>query len=182
MAGLVIALGGVAVVATANSGTNTPEGVRLALLATTAPAAGTVLMRRLRKSIDLLSTTAVQFLLGGAILVALSAVVEPWSAVRWSGAVLSGLVVLGVIGTGLAYLAWFWLLGRVSLVLLGATLFLVPLTGVVVAIVTGDRPSPTQLVGMAATLAGIGLVAADPATRRRRPTADQETMSHRADR
>jgi hypothetical protein len=34
-------------------------------------------MRRLRNSIDLLTTTAVQFLLGGAILVALSALGEP---------------------------------------------------------------------------------------------------------
>ncbi|MEX0888639.1 MAG: hypothetical protein WD062_02310 [Chloroflexota bacterium] len=44
---------------------------------------------------------------------------------------LPSLLVLGVIGTGLAYLAWFCLLDLVSLVFLGAVLFLVPITGVV---------------------------------------------------
>jgi probable blue pigment (indigoidine) exporter len=158
VSGLAVAMAGVVVVATTSSGATSPDGVALALLATAAPAAGTVLMRKLAPAVDLLVTTSAQFLLGGAILLAVSALFEPWGAVSWSPAMLPGLLVLGVLGTGLAYVAWFWLFDRVSLVRLGAALFLVPVVGMVAAIVTGDRPAPVALAGIAGVLVGIGIV------------------------
>ena len=114
-AGLTVAMVGVVVVATASSGITSSGGIGLALLAAAAPALGTVLMRRLAPTIDLLVTTGAQFLLGGAILLAVSAVFEPWAEISWSPATVAGLLVLGVIGTGFAYVAWFWLLGRTLL-------------------------------------------------------------------
>lgn len=148
--GLAVAMAGVVVVATASSGATGLDGVLLALIAVAAPAAGTVLMRRSAPDVDLL---------GGAMLLAASGLLEPWGAVSWSPAVLVGLLVLGVFGTGLAYVAWFWLLDRISLVRLGAVLFLVPVTGVVASIVTGDLPAPDELIGIAALLLGLGIVA-----------------------
>ena len=162
--GLALGLGGVVLAASAVGGATAVDGVALALLAAAAPAGGTLLMHRLAGRVDLLVTTAVQFLLGGAMLVAVSGLVEPWSEVRWT-AVIPGLLVLGVLGTGLAYLGWFWLLGRLSLVRLGAALFLVPVVGVAVAVALGDRPSLVELAGMTLALAGVGLVAVDPAAR-----------------
>lgn len=156
--GLAVAMAGVVVVATTSSGATSLDGVALALLATAAPAAGTVLMRRLGPSVDLLATTGAQFLLGGAFLLAASALLEPWGAVAWSLDMLPGLFVLGVLGTGVAYLAWFWLLDRISLARLGAALFLVPVVGVVAAMVTGERPAPAELGGIAAVLVGIAIV------------------------
>jgi drug/metabolite transporter (DMT)-like permease len=158
VAGLAVAMVGVVLVATGSSGATSLDGVGLALLATAAPAAGTVLMRRVAPTVDLLATTSAQFLLGGAILLAASVVFEPWGSVSWSPAMLLGLFVLGVLGTGLAYVAWFWLLDRVSLVRLGAALFLVPVVGIVAAIVTGERPGGDELAGIAALLVGIGIV------------------------
>lgn len=135
------------------------------VLATAAPAVGTVLMRRVSPNVDLIITTSAQFLLGGAILLAVSALLEPWGAVSWSAATLVGLLVLGVLGTGVAYVVWFWILVRISFVRLGTALFLVPVVGVAAGIVTGDRPAPLELVGIAAVLAGIAAVAlAGPAT------------------
>ncbi|HEX7949575.1 MAG TPA: DMT family transporter [Candidatus Limnocylindrales bacterium] len=157
-AGLAIAIAGVVMVATTSSGATSPDGVGLALLATTAPAVGTVLMRRLGSSVDLVLATSLQFLIGGAILLGVSALLEPWADLSWSPATLSGLLVLGVIGTGVAYVVWFWLLKHVSLVGLGAALFLVPVVGVVSGILTGDRPQPIELAGIAAMLAGFGLI------------------------
>jgi drug/metabolite transporter (DMT)-like permease len=169
--GLALGLGGVVLAASAAAGATAIDGVALALLAAATPAGGTLLMRRLAGRVDLLATTAVQFLLGGAMLVAVSGLIEPWSAVGWTAAI-PGLLVLGVLGTGLAYLGWFWLLGRLSLVMLGAAMFLVPVVGVAVAVAVGDRPSPIELAGMTLAVAGIGLVAADPAARI--PTAGAE--------
>jgi drug/metabolite transporter (DMT)-like permease len=158
VAGLAVATIGVVLVAATSSGAASVDGTALALLATFAPAAGTVLMRRLAPAVDLLVTTSAQFLLGGAILLVVSALVEPWGAVSWSPATLIALLVLGVLGTGLAYVAWFWLLDRVPLVRLGAALFLVPVTGVVAAIIAGDRPAPVALAGIAGVIVGLGIV------------------------
>lgn len=158
VAGLAIAVAGVVVVATASSGGTGLDGVLLALIAVSAPAAGTVLMRRSAPDVDLLQTTSAQFLLGGAMLLAVSGLLEPWNAASWSPAVLAGLLVLGVFGTGLAYVVWFRLLDRISLVRLGAILFLVPVTGFVTSIATGDRPAPDELIGIAALLLGMGIV------------------------
>jgi drug/metabolite transporter (DMT)-like permease len=72
-------MAGVALVAASSSGETSADGVALALLASAAPAAGTVVMRRLGPSVDLLITTGVQFLLGGAVLLVVSAALEPWS-------------------------------------------------------------------------------------------------------
>ena len=62
------------------------------------------------------------------------------------------------LGTGIAYVAWFWLLGRTSFVNLGTALFLVPVVGVVAGIVTGDRPAPVELGGIVAVLVGMAIV------------------------
>lgn len=158
VAGLAVAMTGVVVVATASAGAASPDGVVLALVASAAPAAGTVLMRRLARGVDLLVTTSAQFLLGGAMLLASSALLEPWDSVSWSPAMLVGLLVLGILGTGLAYVGWFWLLDRVSLVRLGAALFLVPVVGIAAAIATGERPAPEELAGIVGVLLGIGIV------------------------
>lgn len=158
VAGLVVASVGVILVVTGGSGAAGTDGVGLALLATAAPAAGTILMRRLAPTVDLVITTGAQFLLGGAMLVAVSAFLEPWSAAGWSLSMLPGLLVLGVAGTGVAYVAWFWLLDRVSLARLGASLFLVPIVGVVAGMATGDRPGLESIAGIAAVLVGIAIV------------------------
>lgn len=162
VAGLSLGIGGVVLVAAAAAGATTPVGAALALLASAAPTAGTLLVRRLQSDVDLVAIAASQFLLGGAILVGVSFLLEPWSHVHWPAAIPS-LLVLGVLGTGFAYVAWFWLLGRLPLVMLGTALFLVPVTGVAVGIALGDRPAPGELAGMVVALVGIGLVAADPA-------------------
>jgi len=159
-----VAMAGVVLVATASSGATSPDGIVLSLLATAAPAAGTIVMRRLGSGIDLLSTTSAQFLLGGLVLLAVSAVLEPWGSVSWSPSAVAGLLLLGVVGTGVAYLAWFWLLGRTSLQQLGMALFLVPVVGVVSGILTGDRPGPIVLGGIVALLVGIGLSSAGRST------------------
>ena len=155
--GLLVAMAGVVLVAMTSSGATGPDGVALALLATAAPAAGTVVMRRLGSGIDLLATTSVQFLFGGLMLLGVSAFLEPWATISWSAAAVVGLLGLGVLGTGVAYIAWFWLLNRTPLAQLGAALFLVPVVGVASGVLVGDRPAPAELVGIAALLLGIGL-------------------------
>jgi len=172
--GLALAMAGVVLVAMASSGATTAEGIGLALLATVAPAAGTILMKRLGPNADLPMITYAQFLLGGAILVAVSAPTERWTGLTWSPAAVLSLLVLGVLGTGVAYVAWFWLLGRMSLVSLSAALFLVPVVGVIASILTGERPVPLELAGMALLFSGIAVVSSVGASPPRRPIPEPE--------
>ena len=158
LGGLAMAMAGVILVATTGSGAASLDGVGLALLAAAAPVVGTVLMRRVGPNVDLVVTTSAQFLIGGGMLVGASALLEPWGALSWSVGTIVGLLVLGVLGTGMAYVVWFGLVRRTSLVRLGAALFLVPVVGGVSGIAVGDRPTAAELVGIVALLGGIGIV------------------------
>ena len=138
-------------------------GLALALLSSAAPAGGTVLMRRLVGHVDLLVVTSWQFLAGGAFLLVASALLEDPFAVHLDGAGVLALLFLGVVGTGVAYLAWFGLLVRVPLARLGSALYIVPIAGVAADILVGGRVGPAELVGLAVMLAGVALAAWRPA-------------------
>ena len=156
--GLAVGLAGVTLVAATASGVTTGVGMALALLAVAAPAAGTIRMRRISFRVDISSTTAAQFLLGGVILIVAGASVEDLSATRWSASLVASLMVLGIAGTGLAYAVWFALLKHLSLVVLGATLLLVPVVGVAGGLLMGERPTLTSSIGALVVLMGMGLV------------------------
>ena len=162
-----ISLGAVGVglvAAGSRAGGAEPTGLALALLSTSAPAAGTVLMRRLVGHVDLLVVTAWQFLAGSATLFALAAIVEEPLAVRLSGPDALALAFLGVGGTGLSYLVWFGLLERVPLAHLGSALYLVPIAGVTADVLAGGRVSLSEITGVAVMLAGVALATSRPAT------------------
>ncbi len=166
-----IALGAVGVLLVAAGGRTSGSslgGLSLALLSSAAPAAGTILMRRLVGRVDLLVVTTWQFLAGGAVLLGAAMLVGEPLTVRLGGSGVLALALLGVVGTGLAYVVWFGLLERVPLAHLGSALYLVPVAGVVAAFVTGDAIGGSQLAGLAAMLVGVAL--ATPG-RRRRPGA-----------
>jgi drug/metabolite transporter (DMT)-like permease len=161
-AGLLVAMAGVVMVATASTGTAEPAGIALASLAAAAPALGTVIMRRLASDIDLIGATSAQFLLGGVMLLGASAAFEGWSGIAWSPAMVAGTLLLGVLGTGVGYAAWFWLLDRMPLAKLGGMLFVAPIVGVTSGILLGDRPGPVAMLGIVALLLGIALVSLPP--------------------
>lgn len=169
-----IALGAAGVVLVAagsrDSGTDA-AGLALALLSSAAPAAGTILMRRLVGRVDLLVVTAWQFLAGAAVLLVASTLFEaPW-AVRLGGSDVLGLAFLGFIGTGAAYLVWFGLLERVPLARLGTTLYLVPVAGVAADVLAGGRVALPELAGLAVMLAGVALATLRPTTGGHAPAA-----------
>lgn len=160
IAGIAAGAFGVLIVAVgSSSGRASLDGVALAFLSTAAPAAGTILMRWIARRADLLVTTAWQFLGGGLALLAAAALIEPPPAARLDGAVVGALLLLGIVGTGLAYVAWFGLLQRVPLSHLGAALYLVPVIGVVADALAGGRVAAPDLVGLGVMLAGVVLVA-----------------------
>ncbi len=173
--GVGLGAAGVILVAAGSRGSGTdPVGLELALLSSAAPAAGTILMRRLVGRVDLLVVTAWQFLAGGAALFLTSALLEQPSALHVEVPDLVALAFLGIVGTGAAYVAWFSLLERVPLAHLASALYLVPVVGVTADILAGGRVRPAELAGLALMLVGVGLAAWRPATGGGAPTPKRD--------
>lgn len=151
----VIAMSGLVVVAAAGSGRTSIEGIILAVTAAAAPAAGTVLVRHRAAEIDMVSVTGTTLALGGLMLLAASAVSEPWAGVAWSVETTGSLLFLGIVGTGLAYVIWFRIAARAPVGALGSTLFIVPVVGVVIAVLDGGQLPAAALAGAMLMLAGV---------------------------
>ncbi len=163
--GIGLGAAGVILVAAGSRDTGTdPAGLLLALLSSAAPAAGTILMRRLVGRVDLLVVTAWQFLAGGSVLFLTSVLLEQRFALHLQVSDLVALAFLGILGTGVAYVVWFGLLERVPLARLGPALYLVPVAGVTADILAGARVRPAELAGLAVMVAGVALAAWRPAT------------------
>lgn len=81
-------------------------GIMAAISGAASMGLGTVLVKRWKRPVSLLVFTAWQLVVGGALLLPIALVVEgPFT--QLSTTHIQGLIYLGVIGTGLAYLLWF---------------------------------------------------------------------------
>jgi len=68
-----------------------------------------------------------------------------------------------VLGTAIAYWLWFVLVERVSATVASLTTLMVPVVGVLSAmLLVGDRPSMTDWIGFALVLGGAGLIDVGP--------------------
>lgn len=131
-------------------------GIALALGASAGAAVASVTMKRLRAGVDLMALTGWQLVVGGLVLLGLSAVSESETSVSWNGTFVVLLLVLALAGTALSTWLWFWLLERAEVGRLSLYLFLVPVFGLLTAMVTtGERLSMVQTVGVALILLAI---------------------------
>lgn len=139
------------------------SGPLLALGASLSLAIGNVILKRIGERHELLTMTAWQLAIGGLPLLALSALIERDTSVTWNATFGALLVGLALAGTALPYIVWNQLarheeIGRLTLLLL-----LVPVFGVVLAgAVFGERLGPSELVGLGAIVAAVGIVLLRP--------------------
>jgi probable blue pigment (indigoidine) exporter len=90
-----------------------PWGILAALAGAATMGLGTVLVKRWRSPVPLLIFTAWQLTVGGALLLPVALIVEG-SFIEFTPTHLQGLIYLGTVGTGLAYLLWFRGIGKLS--------------------------------------------------------------------
>ncbi|MEO0986157.1 MAG: EamA family transporter [Cyanobacteria bacterium J06639_14] len=104
---------GIAMLVLSPSARLDPWGILAALAGAATMALGTVLVKRWRPPVSLLAFTAWQLTVGGALLLPVALVVEgPLAELTPTN--LQGLIYLGTVGTGLAYLLWFRGIGQLS--------------------------------------------------------------------
>jgi probable blue pigment (indigoidine) exporter len=152
--GCVAALGVGMVVIRPSAGLD-PIGLLAAAGANVSFAAGVVLTKRFPAPSNRLAATGWQLLLGGLILVPLTALVEG-APPSLTGRDVAGFAYLSLVGTALAFVLWFDGIRRLPAAappLLGLA---APVTGAVLGwVVLGQDLSPLQLTGFVVTLAAI---------------------------
>jgi len=135
------------------------SGALLALAVSLSAAVGNVIFKRLGFRDNLLVITAWQLVLGSLPLLALTALVERSERVVWNAEFVGLLLFLALVGTALAYAAWYWLLQREELGHLTMFLFLIPVLGLgIAALAFGERISLLEGIGSALTVAAVASV------------------------
>ncbi len=175
-AGLLLAFGGVAVIAlsSARAGDRDPLGVLLVLLAAVVYAISLVLQKPLVRRLPALQVTWLACSIGavvclpwtGALVRQVAA--APTASVWW-------VVYLGVFPTALAFTTYAYALGRMDASRLGVSTYLVPPITIVLGVVLlGEAPPPLAYAGGALTLVGVVVSrrrSPAPAARELSPTA-----------
>ena len=138
------------------------SGPVLALVASGSLAIGSVIVKRIGSSVDLLALTAWQLIIGSLPLLAVSLVAEHNAVVAWNITFVGLLLFLALIGTAFANAVWYWLVRHDDVGRLTMFFFLVPVFGLgIAALAFGETIGLLESLGVAVTLAGIGAVAWD---------------------
>lgn len=129
------------------------------MLAVIGVAAGNVLMKAVRSTVDPLVAMASQSLIGALPLVAMAFVFERPSQIQVTPAFVLVLLGLALPGTALAYWLWFSVLDRVPLGRANAFTFLTPFIALAIGIMFFDERAGANLIGgLLLTALGIFLV------------------------
>lgn len=157
--GLVIGFAGLLVVAVPGGG---GSGAWLSILAAVAITAGTLLSRRLT-GIDVVQAAGWHFLIGGTVLAIVAAAVEGVPQIDWTPRFLLSLAFLALVGSALAFWAWFTETLRSPLGQLAAWTFLTPVFGIAFGLLlTDERPGAWTVAGMLLVLVSLWTVLRSP--------------------
>jgi O-acetylserine/cysteine efflux transporter len=168
LAGMAVALAGVLLIASTVGESLTGVGLVLGLASAMSWAVGNVLLKRV-PPVPMFSLVVWLSLVPPLPSLALSAALDGPTALLHalaaaSGASLAAALYLGVIATIAAYAVWGELLRRYAAASVAPFALLVPVVGALSSsAVFGERFGSRRLVGMAAVLIGLGLIAYRPA-------------------
>lgn len=153
----VAGLGGVMLLVLTPAATLDAIGIAAGLGGALSMAAGTVLSRRWRPPVSLLTFTAWQLTVGGLLLLPVALWLEPSLPMPDAGNVV-GFVFLGLVGTAVAYALWFRGIGRIEPSVVATLGFMSPVTALVLGWAVLDQSMTLpQSVGVVIVLASVGL-------------------------
>jgi probable blue pigment (indigoidine) exporter len=125
-----------------------PVGVTAAAGAAVTFAVGVVLIRHWGKPPSLLAMTGWQLLVGGIVLLPVTAITEGFPG-TWSAANVVGFGYLGIVGTAIAYVLWFRGIVRLRAWLVSFLALLSPVVAIVLGLaVRHERLTTLQALGM----------------------------------
>jgi len=134
-------------------------GILFGLGAAVGWAVGTIYVKRVQRQVSLLWLLAGQFVIGGCVLLGLSAVFENWSHVSWTGTFWFTLLYTSAVCISLAWVLYFAIMERGEASRMAANMFLVPLVSVLLGVMfLKETVSLFLLMGGGLIVAGIFLV------------------------
>ena len=130
-------------------------GILAALTGAATMGLGTVLVKRWKRPVSLLVFTAWQLTIGGLLLLPIALITEgPFSALTTTN--IQGLIYLGTVGTGLAYLLWFRGIDKLSASAASYLGLLSPVMATLLGFIWLNQSlTPVQLCGVAIIFASI---------------------------
>ena len=122
-------------------------------------AIGTVFARRYLQERDSVVFATGQTLVAMVVMLPIALVADAPVDLAVSAKVALAWVTLGVLGSGVAYLLFFWLLRRITATQASMVTYLIPITGVVLgALVLDERLAANSFVGLVVIIAGVWIV------------------------
>ncbi|GMA17466.1 DMT family transporter [Deinococcus metallilatus] len=166
--GVLLGFGGVGltVLGGVHGGHATLFGVLVIAAASLSYAAATAIAKRTLGGLNPIGLATSQLGLSALMLFPLALLGAPPAQVSLTA--WAAVLVLGVFGSGLAYLLYYGLLARISATQVVAVTYVLPVWGLFWAAVAGERPSVVSGVGVVVVLAGLLLMNAP--SRRPQPT------------
>jgi drug/metabolite transporter (DMT)-like permease len=165
--GLVLCVAGLAALIWPLASAGVPLGILLALAAAVSWAGGTVYLKWARIQGDGMAITAWQLLISFVIVAGFVIVLEGMPRL-WplSLPTLVALAYQGFIGTGIAYLFWFEVVGRLPAATASLGTLWVPVIAILAAVVVlGERPTVLDVVGFTLIFAAAASVLLQPVAR-----------------
>jgi drug/metabolite transporter (DMT)-like permease len=132
------------------------RGVVVITVASFSYAAGAVAAKRWLQGVEPVVIATFQLTLAGVLLLPLAVFGSHPAALHWQSA--AAVIVLGVLGSGLAYLLFFRLLATISPTRTVAVTYLLPIWGLFWGFIAGEEIRWTALAGVAVVLAGLILL------------------------
>jgi len=131
-------------------------GVILIAIASCSYGAGAVAAKRWLHGVEPVVIATFQLTLAGIVLLPLAILGPHPAALHWRS--LAAVTVLGLLGSGLAYLLFFRLLATISSTRTVAVTYLLPIWGLFWGFLAGERVRWTSFAGVAIVLAGLVLM------------------------
>lgn len=117
-----------------------------------------IVIKRRGHAIHPFVITFVPMLMGALILLSGGVVFEDLARVRFTQRAVFAILYLGVFGSVVTFVSYFWLLKRVEAVFLSLTAFITPIIAVVLGVaILGEELAPRIFLGAAFVLGGIAL-------------------------
>lgn len=155
-------------------------GVVVIAIASLSYAAGAVFAKRWLHGIEPVVIATFQLTLAGLLLLPLAVLGPHPGAVHWQS--VAAVTVLGILGSGLAYLLFFRLLANISSTRTVAVTYLLPIWGLFWGYIAGEEIRWTALAGVVVVLAGLTLMnlKTEPRTRAKSEAATESCAAEQA--
>jgi drug/metabolite transporter (DMT)-like permease len=178
VAGLAVGFAGVILLVApdlVNLGDADPTGELLMIGSSLSYAVGNVYARRNVHGLPPMIPALFQVTFAAAIVIPIALIVDrPFATVAPEPSAIAAVLWLGLLGSGLAYIAYFTVLRAWGATRTSMVAYLLPVVGIVLgAIVLDDPITANRIGGTALIIAGIALVNAGPALRRLAPSRTQ---------